>query len=92
MIADMLRAMVNGAVSLSDSKQDILMTASPVSWSLHKIYFDKPFPFIRKTTDPEWGLVRHLKILPPTTYFYPVVSAIEFVGPWYQPDERTDED
>lgn len=48
---DMLRAMVGGAVSLSDSKQGILMTASPTSWSLYKIYFDKPFTSTGKTTD-----------------------------------------
>lgn len=44
----MLRGVVNGAVSLSGSKQDILMTVSPISWSLQKIYFDKPFLFIGK--------------------------------------------
>lgn len=91
MSADMLRAMVNGAVFLSDSKQDILMTVSPVSQSLHKIYFDKPLPSTGKTTDPEWELLGHLKILPQTTYFHPIVSAILFVGLWYQPDERIDE-
>lgn len=56
-IVYMLRAMVDGAVSLSDSKQGILMTASPTSWSLYKIYFDKSFPSRSKTTDSVWWLV-----------------------------------
>lgn len=73
--ADMLRGMVNRAVSLSDSKQDLFLTVSPNSWSLHKICFDNQFTFTGKTTDPEWGLVvtvslrnpRGLITVPPPT-------------------------